>query len=293
MRHLAIHRGLTHGNSHRIRGMYQMTGLWPVLFCLGFGLLASTPVRAETASDAPAISIVIDDMGKTLEPGNRVLALPGPVACAFLPHQRFTPALAEAAYRGGKEVLLHLPMDSVDGRRLDAGAVTLDMTERQFARVVEDGLASVPYAVGINNHMGSLLTRHPGHMLWLMQAMRRQGSLLFVDSRTTAATVARRLAVENDVPSLDRDVFLDHSLLEVDIAIQFRRLLRLAREHGSALAIGHPHPQTLAYLEQQLPLLEQYGVRLVSVKELISIQQQRGSHTWQASSSPSRRAVKN
>ncbi|MDT8386959.1 MAG: divergent polysaccharide deacetylase family protein [Thiogranum sp.] len=293
MRYPAIHRGLAHGNSRPIRGMYRMTGLWPVLFCLGFGLLVSTLVRADPSSAAPAISIVIDDLGKTLGPGKRVLALPGPVACAFLPHQRFTPVLAEAAYRGSKEVLLHLPMDSVDGRRLDAGAVTLDMTERQFAQVVQESLASVPFAVGINNHMGSLLTRHPGHMLWLMQAMRREGPLLFVDSRTTAATVARRLAVENDVPSLDRDVFLDHSLLEVDIAFQFRRLLRLARENGTALAIGHPHPQTLAYLEEQLPLLERNGIRLVSIKELISIQQQGGSHTWQASSSPSRRAVKN
>jgi uncharacterized protein len=188
--------------------------------------------------------------------------------------------------------MLHLPMDSVDGRRLDAGAVTLNMTHKEFARVVEANLAAVPYVQGINNHMGSLLTRHPGHMLWLMEELQRHPRMFFVDSRTTVATVARRVAYENGVPSTDRNVFLDNQLETADIEYQFDRLLRLARKYGSAVAIGHPHPQTLALLERRLPSLRGKGVRLLPVAELIRLQQE-DEQTWQASWSPSPKAAKN
>ncbi|MCO6412930.1 MAG: divergent polysaccharide deacetylase family protein [Thiogranum sp.] len=267
------------------------TGVWPVVLFTAFAITGLA--RAESTDNAPpAISIIIDDMGKLIQAGRRVIALPGPVACAFLPKERYTGELANAAFQSGKEVLLHLPMDSVDGRRLDHGAVTLDMTERQFIARVQDNLASVPHVTGVNNHMGSLLTRHPGHMLWLMREMRQQQMpLIFVDSRTTVATVARRVAEENDVPSTDRNVFLDNEPDDERIAYQFRRLLKLARSQGTALAIGHPYPQTLAFLERELPQLKQQGVQLLPVRALIE-QQQESERTWQASLSPSHKAAK-
>jgi polysaccharide deacetylase 2 family uncharacterized protein YibQ len=245
-------------------------------------MLAQAPAAARQPVQ-PVISIIIDDLGKTLGDGKRVLRLPGPVACAFLPRAPYTSELAVAAHAVGKEVMLHLPMDSVDGRRLDAGGVTLNMTHRQFVDVV---------AADLNNHMGSLLTRHPGHMLWLMQELQRRAPMFFVDSRTTDATVARQLADENNVPSTDRNVFLDNRLDAEAIEYQFDRLLRLARKHGSAVAIGHPHPQTLAQLEKRLPLLKEAGVRLVPVADVIHLQQEDKS-TWQASWSPSPKAAKN
>ncbi len=273
--------------------MHSRTGLWPVLsLCAGlYG--GQAPAVAEALEPAaPAIAIVIDDLGKRLGPGQRVVGLPGPVACAFLPREPHTAALAKAAHSRGKEVLLHLPMDSVDGRRLDQGAVTLDMTESQFARTLQANLELVPHAVGINNHMGSLLTRHPGHMFWLMQEILRRPSMFFVDSRTTVATVARQVAWENGVPSIERNVFLDNQLDESEIVFQFKRLLRLARRDGTALAIGHPHPQTLALLERQIPKLRQQGIQLLPVSDLIELQQQ-GEQTWQASWSPSHKGAKN
>lgn len=250
--------------------MTQRTGLWPVLF---FALFFAPPGQAQDSNAVPAISIIIDDMGKQLAAGQRVLALPGPVACAFLPRAPFTGDLATEAFASGKEVMLHLPMAAVGGRRLDAGAVTLDMTQQQFMQTVQENLAAVPHVQGINNHMGSLLTRHPGSMLWLMQVIQQQEALFFVDSRTTASTVARQLAAENGVPNTERNVFLDNRLDAQALEYEFNRLLQLARKQGSAVAIGHPHPQTLALLEQQLPLLKQRGIRLLPVSELIQYQQ--------------------
>ena len=200
------------------------TGRWPVLFfcvVLFWGQAVAESVALGQA--APAIAIVIDDLGKQLEPGRRVVALPGPVACAFLPREPYTVALADAAHHSGKEVMLHLPMDSVDGRPLDEGAVTLDMSEGEFLRTLQTNLALLPHAVGINNHMGSLLTRHPGHMSWLMNEILRRQPMFFLDSRTTVATVARQVALENGVPSIDRNVFLDHRQEVGEIDRQFDR----------------------------------------------------------------------
>ncbi len=269
--------------------MKKTTGLWPVLF-----LLAGLAGGATALASQPrgVIGIIIDDMGKRLETGQRVLDLPPAVACAFLPRAAHTRELAERASRLDHEVLLHLPMDSVDGRPLDAGAVTLQMTQREFMSTVLDGLARVPHAQGVNNHMGSLLTRHPGHMRWLMEVMRQYGALYFVDSRTTTATVALQVADENGVPAIRRNVFLDNSPDEKDIAFQFDRLVALAREQGTALAIGHPYPRTLAVLEQRLPRLAEQGIRLAPVRELIELQQE-GENTWQAYWSPSHRDAKN
>ena len=166
------------------------------------------------------------------------------------------------------------------------------MTEQQFVSTVKADLAAVPHVIGINNHMGSLLTRHPGHMLWLMRLMQSQAPLFFVDSRTTVETVARLVAMENGVPASERNVFLDNQLDIGEIKVQFDRLLQLARKQGTALAIGHPNALTLAVLEQRLPELEKQGIRLLPVSALIEIQQ-RGEHTWQASWSRSRKDAKN
>jgi polysaccharide deacetylase 2 family uncharacterized protein YibQ len=269
--------------------MTQRTGFWPVLFFLS---LLTAPVHAQESNAAPVISIIIDDMGKRLVSGQRVLALPGPVACAFLPQAPYTSELATDAFNRGKEVMLHLPMDAISGHRLDAGAVTLEMTRYQFMQTVKKNLEAVPHVKGVNNHMGSLLTRHPGHMLWLMQVLQKQNSLFFVDSRTTASTVARQVAAENGVPNTERNVFLDHKLDAGTLEYEFNRLLQLARKQGSAVAIGHPHPQTLALLEKRLPQLEQQGFRLLPVSELINHQQE-VEHSWQASWSPSHKAAKN
>jgi hypothetical protein len=173
-------------------------------------------------------------------------------------------------------------MQAVNEEPREAGELTLDMTRLQFNRTLQGDLAAVPHVSGINNHKGSLLTRHPGHMAWLMQDMSRQGDLFFVDSRTTAATVARQLATEYRIPSIDRKVFLDNEQTTRAIQVQFQRLLDIARREGSALGIGHPHAETLAVLRQELARLDDYNIQLVSVSRLIEIEHRR-KEVWQAS----------
>jgi uncharacterized protein len=219
---------------------------------------------------APRIAIIIDDIGDREAEGLRATQLDGPVALAFLPHAPFTPALAEQAHARDKEVMLHLPLQALSGKDLGPGAIMLDTGESEFRRVLDAGLASVPYVVGVNNHMGSLLTRHPGHMGWLMDALRDRTPMFFVDSYTAVESVAFPLATEAGVPATRRDVFLDSDPSPAQVAFQFERLLQLARAEGTALGIGHPYPATLELLERELPrLADTHRVELVSVRALI------------------------
>ena len=251
------------------------------------GLLAAALVLGGTAAAAPpAVAVLLDDMGNDPAADRAALALPGPLAYAFLPHAPHTRRLAELAHRLGKEVLLHLPMEAVERRPLGGGALTLDMDREALARTLRQDLAAVPHAIGVNNHMGSLLTRHPGHMTWLMEELARLGGLFFVDSRTTAATVAERMAAEQGLPHLRRDVFLDHDPRPEAVRAQFRRLVALARRRGTALAIGHPHPATLAVLREMLPDLEPLGVRLLPLSRLVQRREERRPETWQVHWSP-------
>ena len=140
----------------------------------------------------PGIALIIDDLGNQGKQGRHVVRLPGPVACAFLPHAPFTATLARQAHLLNKEVMLHLPMqaDNHEHALKEKGVLTFEMTQHQFLATLQENLGSVPHVSGINNHMGSLLTRHHGQMSWLMQSISEQGLLFFVDSRTTDETVA-------------------------------------------------------------------------------------------------------
>ena len=248
------------------------------------GLLAETRFAVSAGTNVPqaSIALIIDDLGNHYSRDSAAIRLPGKVTCAFLPYAPFTRTLAEQAYAGHKEVMLHLPMQAVNEEPREAGELTLDMTRQQFIRTLQEDLATVPHASGINNHKGSLLTRHPGHMAWLMQDMERHSGLFFVDSRTTVHTVARQLANEYRIPSIDRKVFLDNVQTTSAIQEQFRRLLDIARREGTALGIGHPHEETLAVLREELPRLADYNIHLVSVSRLIDIEHRRRG-VWQAS----------
>jgi len=256
------------------------------LVCVA-GSLAVARATAAAASDDLMLAIIIDDLGNQRRTGLQAVELPGPVAMAFLPHTPFGHELAQKAYSGGKEVLLHLPMQPAEAGQLPGpGAVRLDHTRSEFARIFARALESVPHVSGVNNHMGSLLTRHPGHMSWLMDELQSRPNVFFVDSYTTHLSVALQVARELELPAMKRDVFLDRVVTVPAMARELQRLKNLARERGFAIGIGHPHPETLAFLARELPLLEQQGFNLVPVKDLLPYRTRQKPQTWHAYSSP-------
>lgn len=218
----------------------------------------------------PRVAIIIDDLGYQLEAGRRAIALPGPVAFAVLPGTPRAAALADWAHAQGKEVLLHLPLQAnSEDKDNEPIGIDLDMSRQAVVAAFAEALQTVPHVIGVNGHRGSLLTRHPGHMLWLMEEIRARNDLFFVDSYTTAESVAMQIATEAGVQAVRRDVFLDPDRSPETVARQFERMKRLAKKRGFVVAIGHPYESTLALLEKELPKLSEQGIQLVTISELV------------------------
>ena len=230
-------------------------------------LLLAFKTGAETP---PRIAIIIDDLGYHLGAGKRAIALPGPITFAVLPGTPRGKQLAKLAHASGKEVLLHLPMEPLNYRGpAEPGGIMLDMSREAFRATFAGAIDTVPHAIGVSNHRGSLLTQHPGHMEWLMQEIRQREDLFFIDSYTTHHSIALDLAVEQGIPAERRDVFLDHERTVEAVAAELERLKAKARREGHAIAIGHPVPETLEVLERELPRLKEQGFELVTISELV------------------------
>ncbi len=230
--------------------------------------LTTPPAYAEKFA-----SIIIDDIGYNLESGKAVIDLPAAITLAILPGTDYSTQLAELAHQHHREVMLHLPLQSIENHNPSPGTLTLHMTRKQFDAQLQDNINSVPYIKGINNHMGSLLTRHPGHMDWLMTELAKHRSFYFIDSRTTKKSVAAEVASEHQVPNLSRDVFLDPDDSKETLEQQFRRFIDIVDRKGFAIAIAHPHPRTLEFLQQHLKNLQQHGISIVPVSMLMTEQE--------------------
>ncbi|UVL19737.1 divergent polysaccharide deacetylase family protein [Pseudomonas sp. B21-044] len=235
-----------------------MRYLLSLLFCL----------LAVVAHAAPAgkayMSIIIDDLGQSSERDSRTLALPGPVTMAIMPDTPHATDFARQAHKAGRTVILHMPMDPAAGPYAWPPGIAIE----ELARRLDAALAKVPYAAGINNHMGSRMTAQREPMTWLMGELQRR-HLFFVDSRTSAATVAAAEAQATGLAHVSRDVFLDDVRTVEAINTQLQQGIALARRQGSAVLIGHPYPQTLEVLQREIPQLTRQGIELIGLHQMI------------------------
>lgn len=243
------------------------SGISTVLFLL---LLACTAISASAEKYA---SIIIDDLGNNYAHGRAVVDFPAPLTLAILPRTDFAIELARLAHDNHKEVMLHLPLQSVENHKHSPGTLDLHMSREEFIRELQANLDSVPHISGINNHMGSLLTQHPGHMDWLMSEIAQLTDVYFVDSRTSTKSVAATIASEYDIPNMQRDVFLDPDFRPETIRRQFDHFVDVVSRQGYAIAIAHPHPVTLSFIYNHLNELEAQGIKLIPVSRLIALQE--------------------
>lgn len=226
-------------------------------------------ILASLKTHAATISIIIDDVGDNRHLALRSLNLDKRVALSILPHTPFSQEIAHLALDQGNDILLHQPMESYrDNHLLGPGPLLKSMDKDQITKTLTKNLDAIPGVIGINNHMGSRLTEDPQKMAWVMSVLTRQNKF-FIDSKTSARSVASKLANEWQVPNVSRHIFLDHSDNPKAIEIQFKRLIKHAEKYGHAVAIGHPKVNTLAYLEQVLPGLAKNGIELIPITETL------------------------
>lgn len=226
--------------------------------------LSTAPASADPVT--PRITIVIDDLGYNLPRDRRLLAMPRPLVLAVLPESPHATEYAREARQAGHSVLLHMPMAPADGPYAWHPGMPVDKLRTRL----DQALARVPQAIGLNNHMGSRMTVERPAMAWLMHEL-QQRHLLFLDSRTIAASVAAPEARRIGLASASRDIFLDDKIDARLIAEQYQRGLAMARRKGSAIMIGHPHAATLDLLQRELPRLAEQGIELIDLPQMIAL----------------------
>ncbi len=232
---------------------------------------AASPVspRQGEKNATPRLAIILDDLGSDRAAADSIFALPYPLTISVLPNHAHSAEIAEEAHRRGYEVMLHLPMQSVGNETPEAQELHPGMPADDIPVLFEQMMQSVPNATGVNNHQGSQATADPALMEELMPVLQKW-NLFYVDSRTTAATVAYDTAQRLGVRSGFRNVpFLDDVAEVSAVRKQLEWALRGAKEKGEAIAIGHPHAATLQALREVLPKAEARGVHLVYASDLV------------------------
>ena len=240
---------------------------------------SAAPAPTETPTSAPSITpspnpsgpklaLIIDDCGQWVDIERGYIALPVPLTLSVLPHVHAAAEIAQEAHDAGKGVMLHLPMETLSGVYPGPGEVKTTMTDAQIAAQVQDDLAQVPLAQGVNNHEGSKASADARVMRDVMQVLVQHGNLFFIDSRTNAASVGAQQASAAGIPTASRDVFLDN---KEDVAYtegQLREAATIAQRTGNAIAIGHPRATTLEAVRAMIPQLQAQGITFVLVQSL-------------------------
>ena len=228
------------------------------------------PAGLKSATNRPRIAIVIDDFGYAF---NRMIqqfmAMQYPLNYSIIPDRSYSTRIAQQLHQSQKMIMIHMPMETVNNTSSEPKlALKSGLTDEEIENRLQDAYKSVPFALGLNNHQGSGATQDPDLMASVMRWLREK-NLWFVDSRTIAGTVGEATARKAGVKTISRDIFLD----DVDdvraIKKELIHVANLAQERGSAVAIGHCRPNTLAALESYLPLFIKAGYEIVPVSELL------------------------
>ena len=268
---VATRRGLTEESSESREGIlffYLKDGTRTHAVQIHIGA-AEQAGNASPRRNNAKLAIILDDLGSDRRAAEAIFDLPYPLTISVLPNHEHSDEIAQEAERRGYQVMLHLPMQAVATEKPEEQELRLGMPAAEVSKLVNQFLQNVPGAVGVNNHQGSEATSDPALMRELMPVLRDR-HLFYIDSRTTAATVAYETAQSSRVPSAFRNVpFLDDVAEVGAVRKQLELALRGAREKGEAVAIGHPHPATLQALREVLPKAQSEGVRLTFASELV------------------------
>ena len=220
---------------------------------------------------AGRIAIVIDDFG--YQEQNLVLSfceLPQPITFSIFPGEKHTAWIAQQAIEKNHGVMVHLPMEPIDYPARDPGpnAIFSDYAPEKIAELTQDALASVPYAKGMNNHMGSRITQNFEAMKAVLQVVKRW-NFFFIDSVTSPQSMAYAIARDMDIPSDRNALFLDIVEDEDAVVKRLYRLAARARHEGTVIGIGHAKPNTLHALQRMLPELTEQGFVFVLAEEAV------------------------
>ncbi|MDO9573149.1 MAG: divergent polysaccharide deacetylase family protein [Candidatus Omnitrophota bacterium] len=213
------------------------------------------------------IAIVIDDWGYNQNNLGILCQIKQPLTCAVLPNLRNTPSVVQKLHKFGKEIILHLPMEPKESRKVEKNTISVNMNKEEIRKIINKDLANLVFAKGVSNHMGSRVTQDIKSSTMVMQEVKKH-NLYFLDSFVTSASVCASLAKKIGLRFAKRDVFLDNQNNPEYIKNQVNELKKIAYHQGIAIGIGHDRKNTLLVLKEMLPELAREGYKFVFVSEV-------------------------
>ncbi len=218
----------------------------------------------------PRIALIIDDIGHSRSIAAKFVELETPLTFAILPRMRHSGTLALEIHNRGHEIMLHQPMEPYNANSFDPGpgALYVGDSSENIKRVIEANLSFVPFAIGVNNHMGSKFTECRKEITESLCVIKRHG-LFFVDSLTSHRSIAHKTARYLGMPSTGRNIFLDNIHNETTILDQLFKLKQHALQYGRAVGIGHPFPETAAAIGRFIKDLKSSDVNMVHVSAIL------------------------
>ncbi|MBU1862895.1 MAG: divergent polysaccharide deacetylase family protein [Candidatus Omnitrophica bacterium] len=235
----------------------------------GFAVCLLTLAHDHTAKNTGKIVFVVDDVGYNKNHEDLLFSLPAQVVVSILPQLPFSRHFSREADRRGYDVMLHLPLEAEkDFLDPGPGAIRVSMIPEEIRRIIRENIATVPNAIGVNNHMGSKVTADDEAMEIIVSFFKER-NFFFLDSITSQHTVVQQVADRVDVPYIKRNVFLDNNNDPQYIKQQIKQLIAYAKQHSFAIGIGHYRRNTLRVLLEVIPQLEEEGVELVRIGEVL------------------------
>jgi polysaccharide deacetylase 2 family uncharacterized protein YibQ len=216
------------------------------------------------------VAIIIDDVGWNLSIIKEIEKINKPLTLSILPKAPYSKKILDELKDKNYELMLHIPLEpSPPSQCLDKGLIKVDMNEEEIKEVFEDDIKEfLPYVKGINNHMGSLYTINEEKMRILLENIKEK-NLFFVDSLTNSKSCGYKIAKELGIKTGKRDVFLDISNDPENINKKIDELLEIAKEKGSAIAIGHAKKETINILKERISDFDENGIKIVPVSKLL------------------------
>jgi hypothetical protein len=221
------------------------------------------------------IAIVIDDWGYSLNNAHYLQDIKAPITVAVLPGLPYSRAISKIARKNNKQVILHLPLESKANKNPEKNTIYCSMGKNEIISNLNQALQSVPGILGVNNHQGSKATENTRVMGIILPEL-KQKNLFFLDSRTIDKSVCAAIAKKSGVRYAKRDIFLDlpspvlkDEKLRIYIKRQLDKLCKIALQNGYAVGIGHDRKDTLMVLNDNLPLLEKNGIKVISASEVV------------------------
>lgn len=247
-----------------------LVGILFVNHCVLYG---QEPIEKQQINKPIYMAVIIDDFGNQMAGTDAIAQLPIPLTGAVIPGMPFAKEDAKKLHDAGKEVILHVPLEGFNSKPgwLGPKGITTGMPPNKIKQILEESLVEVPYAVGMNNHMGSRAMQNKTIVDTLISFAKEKG-LYFVDSKTYDITVAQNIAQEKAITYLVRDVFLDNTPSTQHVIKQLQEALQIGKQKGYVIVIGHVGPEkgphTAAALKAMIPKLQAENVEFVTIGTL-------------------------